>query len=186
MDAPCPLDLQPTLIGELVHLRPLRATDWSGLMAVAADPLIWAQHPEPDRCQEPIFRRYFDSGLASGSALVVLDAATGQIIGSSRYHAYEAVRSEIEIGWTFLARSHWGGRYNGELKRLMLEHAFQAVASVYFAVGPDNLRSQQAMLKVGAVHEATRFLRDRDYRIYRIRRPGCEPGADRPTTNRGA
>jgi RimJ/RimL family protein N-acetyltransferase len=43
------------------------------------------------------------------------------VIGSSRFHGYSEERSEVEIGWTFLARSHWGGRYNGELKRLMLE-----------------------------------------------------------------
>lgn len=171
MDAPAPLDLQPTLTGELVVVRPLRETDWPELSTVAADPLIWEQHPDPERCQPAVFRRFFDSGLASGGAFAVLDALTGRIIGSSRYYALDVQRSAVEIGWTFLARSHWGGRYNRELKRLMLDHAFQAVDSVYFAVGPANVRSQQAMLKVGAVYEGTRFLRDRDYRIYRIHRP---------------
>ena len=51
---------------------------------------------------------------------------------------------EIEIGWTFLARSHWGGTYNGEMKQLMLRHAFKFVNSVIFLVGPQNLRSQRA------------------------------------------
>ena len=172
MDSAVPFDLQPTLEGDLVRLRPLRADDWAALLAVASDPLIWEQHPEPERCQEAVFRRFFDSGLASGGALLVLDTVSGEVIGSSRYHGYDPVRADLEIGWTFLARSHWGGRHNGELKRLMLAHAFQAVDSVYFAVGPGNLRSQRAMQKVGAVYETTRFLRDRDYRIYRIHRPG--------------
>src|SRR2546421_11441478 len=34
-------------------------------------------------------------------------------------------KSEIEIGWTFLARSHWGGIYNREMKQLMLRHGLQ-------------------------------------------------------------
>ena len=178
MDAPAPLDLQPTLVGELVVLRPLRESDWPELAAVAADPFIWEQHPEPERCQAAVFRRFFDSGLASGGAFAVRDVASGRIIGSSRYHGLDLYRSEIEIGWTFLARSHWGGRYNRELKRLMLDHAFQAVDSVYFAVGPGNVRSQQAMLKVGAAYEETRFLRDREYRIYRIHRARQFTGSD--------
>ena len=43
----------------------------------------------------------------------MIDVATQEIIGSSRYHGYDAGRSEVEIGWTFLARKYWGGRYNG-------------------------------------------------------------------------
>ena len=60
-------------------------------------------------------------------------------------------KSEIEIGWTFLARSHWGGVYNQEMKHLMLRHAFKFVKRVIFLVGPQNLRSQRAMEKIGGV-----------------------------------
>ena len=69
--------------------------------------------------------------------------------GSSRFHAYDAEKSEIEIGWTFLARSYWGGIYNREMKQLMLQHAFQFVHRVNFLVGPQNFRSQKAMEKIG-------------------------------------
>jgi RimJ/RimL family protein N-acetyltransferase len=57
----------------------------------------------------------------------------------------------VEIGWTFLARSHWGGRYNGEMKTLMLRHAFRFVGTVIFVIGTRNLRSQRAVEKIGAV-----------------------------------
>src|SRR5262249_27350803 len=119
-----PFDFRPTLVGELVTLRPLRPDDFDALYAVAADPLIWEQHPERDRYTEPVFRRYFDDGLAWGSAFLVTDSRTGAVIGSSRYHAFDEAASEIEIGWSFLARSYWGGAANGEMKRLMLDHAF--------------------------------------------------------------
>jgi len=63
---------------------------------------------------------------------------------------------EIEIGWTFLARSHWGGAYNGEMKQLMVQHAFRFVDSVIFFVGPQNFRSQRAVEKMGGVRVASR------------------------------
>ena len=146
-----PLDLQPVLRGELVHLRPLRPDDFDALFAVASDPLIWEQHPERDRHQRATFERFFAEALASGGALIASDARDGRVIGSSRFHAYDAGREEVEIGWTFLARSHWGGRYNGEMKRLMLDHAFRFVDRVVFVIGEHNIRSQKAVEKIGAV-----------------------------------
>ena len=137
-------------MGELLELRPLRPDDWDALFAVASDPKIWEQHPASDRYTEPVFRQFFREAMESGGAFVILDRATGEIIGSSRYFGYVPEKREIEIGWTFLARSCWGGKYNGELKRLMLDHAFQFVDRVLFFVGPNNLRSQKALEKIGA------------------------------------
>ena len=145
-----PFALQPVLIGELVELRPLREEDFPTLFAVASDPLIWEQHPQPDRCTEPVFRQFFRGGMESGGAFIVIDRKDGRVIGSSRFAEYDETKSEIEIGWTFLARSHWGGRYNGEMKRLMLAHAFRFVRRVIFRVGPLNRRSQRALENIGA------------------------------------
>jgi N-acetyltransferase len=144
-------DLQPVLRGELLELRPLRADDFDALYAVASDPLIWEQHPSSDRYQEAVFRDFFREALASGGALVAIDVADGRVIGSSRYYGYSTERGEVEIGWTFLARSHWGGRYNREMKQLMLRHAFRFVERVVFLVGPQNVRSQRAVEKIGGV-----------------------------------
>jgi RimJ/RimL family protein N-acetyltransferase len=121
------------------------------LFTVASDPLIWEQHPASDRYQEKVFREFFREALESGGALIVIDRATQKIIGSSRYFGFEPGRSEVEIGWTFLARTHWGGKYNGELKRLMLEYAFRFVDNVIFKIGPTNFRSRKAVEKIGGV-----------------------------------
>lgn len=150
-----PFDRQPVLTGELLELRPLQATDFAALFQVAADPLIWEQHPDRHRYEEATFRAFFDEALRSGGALVAIDRASGQIIGSSRFHGYDPERSLIEIGWSFLARAYWGGRYNGEMKRLMLEHAFRWVQRVIFVIGPDNRRSQRAVEKIGGVRAGT-------------------------------
>ena len=148
-------DRQPVLLGELLELRPLRADDFDALFRVAADPLIWEQHPERNRYQEATFRAFFEEALTSGGALVALDRANDDILGSSRYHGYDAERSVIEIGWSFLARTYWGGRYNGEMMRLMVEHAFRWVKRVIFIIGPDNGRSQRAVEKIGCVRAGT-------------------------------
>ena len=144
-------DAQPHLVGELVELRPLREDDFAALYAAAADPLIWEQHPVRNRHEQDVFRDYFADLLDSGGALVVLDRRTGTVIGTSRFHGYDPEASEVEIGWTFIARAYWGGTYNRELKALMLDHAFRFVQNVVFLVGPSNIRSQRAMEKLGAV-----------------------------------
>jgi N-acetyltransferase len=143
------MELQPHLTGELVELRPLQPEDWDGLFAAASDPLIWEQHPASDRYREEVFREFFQGALDSKGAFAVIDRKTGKIIGSSRYHNYDSDKSEVEIGWTFLARQYWGGKYNGEMKRLMLEHAFRFIDVVLFRVGTSNLRSRKAMERIG-------------------------------------
>ena len=148
-------DLQPHLKGELIELRPLAPGDWDELFAVASDPLIWEQHPENDRYKEDVFKIFFEDALRSGGAFVVVDTKTQQIIGSTRFHGYDPEKSEIEIGWTFLARKYWGERHNAEMKQLMLGHAFKFVENVVFFVGENNLRSQKATEKIGAAKSGT-------------------------------
>ena len=148
--------MQPTLKGKLVELRPLCADDFEALFAVAQDPLIWEQHPASDRYKEEVFRNFFREAMECGGAFIVYDAADGQVIGSSRYFGYDEARSEIEIGWTFLARSHWGGSYNREMKELMLRHALGFVNHVVLLVGPKNFRSRRAVEKIGGVEIGTR------------------------------
>ena len=117
------MDRQPVLEGERLLLRPLQPDDWAALFAVASDPEIWAIHPAHDRWQEPVFRAFFDEALENGGALAVIDRASGAIVGPSRWQGHDpADGGSVEIGWTFLARSHWGGAFNPELKRLMLAH----------------------------------------------------------------
>jgi len=146
-------DLQPHLKGELIELRPLTPQDWQDLFSVASDPLIWEQHPESDRYNEDVFKIFFSEALESGGAFVIIDRKNQQIIGSTRFFGCDPEKSEIEIGWTFLARKYWGGRYNRELKQLMLDHAFKFVENVIFYVGENNIRSQKATEKIGGVKD---------------------------------
>jgi RimJ/RimL family protein N-acetyltransferase len=153
-------DFQPTLTGPTVIVRPVATSDWAELFAAGSDPEIWKVHPIPDRYTEPAFRVYFDSAIAGKMAFVFVDRSTGRLIGSSRYYGYDSGLSEIEIGWTFIPRSHWGGKTNREVKRLMLDHAFTLVDTVIFWVGEHNWRSQGAMTKIGGIKRDGLFTRE--------------------------
>src|SRR5712672_2300317 len=171
---------QPTLTGPTVTVRPITGADWPELFVAGSDPEIWKVHPVRDRYTEAGFRKFFDGAVDSKMGFVFVDRATGRLIGSSRYYGYEPELSEIEIGWTFLARSHWGGRANREVKRLMLDHAFTFVDTVVFWVGDQNWRSQGAMTKIGGVKRRGLFVRElsgeRPYFIFEITKGKYEQG----------
>jgi len=143
-------DLQPTLKGDLIELRPLRPQDFEALFFAASDPKIWEQHPESDRYQRKVFQKFFDGALESRGAFAIIQRKSGRIIGSSRYCNLDSTNRDVEVGWTFLEREFWGGTYNGELKQLMLDHAFRFVDRVVFVVGEQNFRSLKALAKIGA------------------------------------
>jgi RimJ/RimL family protein N-acetyltransferase len=142
-------DFQPTLKNDLLILRPLRGEDREELYRAASDPLIWDVHPQRDRYQRPVFDIFFDGGIKSKSALVVVDAKTSQMTGSSRYLDWKPADKSVEIGYTFLSRACWGGGYNRAMKKLMMDHAFQFVETIFFYAGEHNLRSRKAIEKIG-------------------------------------
>jgi N-acetyltransferase len=174
-------DFRPTLVGPTVIIRPISANDWPDLFAAGSDPEIWKVHPVPNRYTEPEFRKFFDGAVNSKMGFVFVDRATDRLIGSSRYYGYEPELSEIEIGWTFIVRSHWGGRANREVKRLMLDHAFTFVDTVIFWVGDQNWRSQGAMTKLGGVKREGLLTRelsgDRPYFIFEITKERYRQGS---------
>ena len=167
------LDRQPRLVSEFVELRPLEVGDFDALYAISSDPLLWEQHPSKDRTRRDVFERWFDKAAASGGALVAIDRTEGCVFGTSRFDHYDAKQSQVEIGWTFISRDYWGGGYNGGMKRLMLEHAFQSVDTVVFRIHSENVRSQRAVEKLGAARVGTEIDPDGrgDNFVFRLKRP---------------
>ena len=146
------MNLQPTdLKNNLVWLEPLKQAHFEELYLVASDPLIWEQHPNPDRYKLDAFTNYFKGAMESGGAFIIRDTLSGKALGSSRYCAYDVANKEIQIGYTFFARSCWGKSINKEVKTLMLNHAFNYVDKVAFYVGANNIRSQKAMERIGGI-----------------------------------
>lgn len=144
-------NFQPTLHSETINIRPLNASDFDELFACASDKDIWAGHPQPDRYKLAVFEPYFKSLLESNACVVVIDKSSQKIIGVSKYYYLEENPDDIAIGFTFLVKEYWGGNTNFELKTLMIDYAFNTFETLWFHVGPTNIRSQKATQKIGAV-----------------------------------
>lgn len=145
------IDLQPTLVNEDVMLVPLQANDFEVLYRVAADPAIWQQHPNKDRWKKEVFQTFFDGAIQSGGAFRVVDRVTGETIGSTRFYDHNPEYRSIFIGYTFYSTPSWGKGINPKVKTMMLNHIFQFVERVYFHIGAENIRSQVAITRLGAV-----------------------------------
>jgi len=145
------MNLQPNhLNNNRIILEPLQALHFEELYAIASDPLIWEQHPNPNRYQKEVFQTFFEGAINSGGAFIIRNADTGKALGSSRFYDYSRINDEIKIGYTFFSRDCWGKGINKEVKTLMLNYAFIYVERVIFHVGASNIRSQNAMLQLGA------------------------------------
>ena len=144
------MNLQPILENEIVQLVPLQESDFEILYQVASDPLIWEQHPNKDRYKRAVFQNFFDGAMQSKGAFKIVNKASGETIGSSRFYDYDEAYKSVLIGYTFYGRAYWGSLYNPAVKKLMLEYAFQFVNTIYFHVGAENIRSQKAIERLGA------------------------------------
>ena len=103
-----------------------------------------------------INNRYKDSpGVPEKRMFLIMDAATGKAIGSSRFYDHDPEKKEIKIGYTFFSRTCWGKSINQHVKGLMIAHALSFVDNIIFHVGASNIRSQIAMERLGAVKIAT-------------------------------
>ncbi|NND76612.1 MAG: GNAT family N-acetyltransferase [Flavobacteriales bacterium] len=142
------INIQPTLENELVLLRPLTKADKEDMYAAANDPLIWDQHPMK-RNKREVFDPFFEESLASGGAMLVIDKQSKKVIGSSRFYLLDGIDDAVEIGWTFLSRLYWGGKYNASFKKLMLDHIFKQVPYAVFIIAKENYRSAKAVEKIG-------------------------------------
>jgi RimJ/RimL family protein N-acetyltransferase len=141
---------QEKITGQKVKLIPLEENHFELLYKAASDPLIWEQHPNPNRYKREEFANYFKGAIESKGAYLVLDVLTSEVVGSTRFYDYNESESSILIGYTFVTKKYWGKGYNPEMKKLMLHFAFQKVNSVKFHVGDKNIRSQMAMKKINA------------------------------------
>jgi RimJ/RimL family protein N-acetyltransferase len=146
------INWQPeNLENELVKIVPLHESDYTKLFAVAADPIIWEQHPASDRYKKEVFQLFFDGAVLGKTAFLIIEKKTNTIIGSTRYYDYKPENSSIAIGYTFLAKEYWGGTFNKAKKKLLIDYAFNFVDNVYFHISTTNTRSQLAITKIGAM-----------------------------------
>lgn len=134
----------------LISLKKLEKEDFDSLFQVASDAKIWKDHPDHNRYTPEGFKIYFNHLINTIYPFLVIDNSSNQIIGATSYYDYNPQEKSIAIGYTFLAMSHRGSRFNQSMKRLMIDYAFQYVEQIIFHVRDNNLRSQAALQKIGA------------------------------------
>lgn len=150
--------LQPALQTDALQLLPLQDSDFADLYAVAADPAVWAQHPNKDRWQQPVFTTFFEGALQSQGAFKIVDKTTGATLGSTRLYDYDAQENSILVGYTFYGTASWGKGINLAVKALLLDYVFQFVETVRFHIGAGNVRSQLAIQRLGATKVAEQLV----------------------------
>jgi RimJ/RimL family protein N-acetyltransferase len=156
------MELTPvTLEGRHVRLVPLAVEHVPALWEVGNDPDIWRWTLNQPASEEDM-RRYVDAALAKRAAggglpFATLDAATGRVIGSTRYHNWEPPHPRVEIGYTWISRPWQRTPANTEAKYLMLGHAFETLrlARVELRTDAMNARSRAAIARIGGVEEGT-------------------------------
>jgi RimJ/RimL family protein N-acetyltransferase len=141
---------QPALLNEKVILEPLEKSDFDQLYSVAGDPLLWDQHPNPDRWKYDVFQVFFKGAMISGGALKILDTKSREVAGCTRFYDYNPAEKSVFIGYTFIGRKFWGQGYNIAVKELMLDYAFTLADTVFFHIGANNERSKSSIRKLGA------------------------------------
>jgi len=138
-----------TLEGNNLLIREMLATDFVSLSIARSDPKIWEGHPKKESYQQTNIEAWFEQSLQD-NALAIIDKNNNELIGSSRYYEIDTKQNEVAIGYTFLTTKYWGGTTNQELKKLMLDHAWQYFETVWLHIGENNLRSRKAAEKIGA------------------------------------
>jgi RimJ/RimL family protein N-acetyltransferase len=149
------------LQGRHVRLEPLTLEHVAGLAEVGLDEDLWKWIPVPVRTASEM-KNYVQTALneqKSGSALpfVLMENASGHIIGSTRYGNIDRVHHRVEIGWTWVARQWQRSPINTEAKYLLLRHAFETLNCIRVELKTDSLneRSRAAILRIGAREEGT-------------------------------
>jgi RimJ/RimL family protein N-acetyltransferase len=145
-----------TLEGHGVRLEPLTLAHEAGIRAAASDGALWelwyTSVPAPDEVASYITTA--NEGMAAGHMLpwAVCNAASGEVLGSTRYHDIVPVVDRVEIGYTFYAERCQRTHVNSACKLLLLTHAFETIGCEVVGLRTDNFnfRSQRAIEGIGA------------------------------------
>jgi RimJ/RimL family protein N-acetyltransferase len=153
--APGAAALNPPLAGTLVRLEPLRPEHADALFHAARDPEAFRWIGDPIGATRERFDAFLAAALADDGPYATVDAATGEVVGSTRLMTWRPEHRGVEIGGTWLHPSRWRTGINVEAKLLMLEHAFERLGCqrVELKTHAGNERSRAAIAALGATFE---------------------------------
>lgn len=147
------MERKAIITSNLVDIFPLSENAFEDLKTIACDERVWDQHPAKQRGTPDGFRAFFDESLCKRTSVCFFDKSKKTIAGMSSYFDLNLEEKSVEIGWTFIGYDWWATGFNTHIKTMMIEYARQewGVNKIYFYVAPENLRSQKAVLKLGAI-----------------------------------
>ena len=156
------MNVEPvTLRGPAIRLDPLTVDHVAALTRVGLEPELWRWIPAPVTCAEEM-RTYVLTALDEqrrGVSLpfVIVDQASDQVIGSTRYGNINISHRRLEIGWTWLTPARQRTAANTEAKLLLLTHAFETLGAIRVELKTDalNQKSRKAIARIGATEEGT-------------------------------
>jgi len=155
MHTPAPV----TLTSPDVRLEPLTQAHAPALARVGLDPALWGWIPNPitsaDAMQAYVMTALAEQQRGVSVPFAIVDAATDEVIGSTRFANIDVPNRRLEIGWTWLARHHQRTRANTTAKRLLLGHAFDTLNANRVELKTDvlNEKSRNAIARIGGVQE---------------------------------
>ncbi len=156
------MNIEPvTLRGRFVRLEPLAIKHLAALSRVGLDPELWRWIPNSitneDEMLAYVSLALEEFGRGVALPFVIVEQASDQIIGSTRYANINSFDRRLEIGWTWIAPAFQRTAANTEAKQLLLTHAFETLRTnrVEFKTDALNEKSRNAILRIGAVEEGT-------------------------------
>ena len=155
-----PLEINPTTLeGTRVRLEPLTTAHVDALCAAGLHEELWRWIPSPVRNRDEM-KSYVETALqaqAAGTALpfVVVERATGEVVGSTRFANIDKINRHVEIGWTWVSPRRQRTYVNTEAKVLLMRHAFETLGCLRVELKTDalNEKSRNAILRIGAREE---------------------------------
>ena len=148
-----------TLRGIAVRLEPLTLDHVAALSRVGLEPELWRWIPtqvtNPDEMRAYVAEALEERDRGVSQPFAIVDQATDQVIGSTRYANIAPLHHRLEIGWTWITPKFQRTAANTEAKLLLLSHAFEALQANRVELKTDalNVQSRNAILRLGAVQE---------------------------------
>jgi RimJ/RimL family protein N-acetyltransferase len=157
-----PLKIEPVVLrGSIVRLEPLTLDHVAALSRGGVDPALWLWVPNqvhtPEDMEAYVLTALDEQRRGISLPFVIIDQASDQVVGSTRYANIETSHRRLEIGWTWLTPSHQRSGANTEAKLLLLTHAFDVLGVMRVELKTDSLnqKSRTAIARLGAVEEGT-------------------------------
>lgn len=150
------MELEPLILeNQSILLRPMMKQDFSLLMKLTGDPLLW-EYFTYDLSQLEEFGKWAEPGFTGERVqFTVVDKSSQELIGSTAFGNFSARDRRIEIGWTWIGKNFQGKGYNQQMKFLMLEYAFEKMELMRVEIKTDvlNIPARKALMRMGIKEE---------------------------------